>query len=141
VDKNLKAVESSLATANGKQTFAALMTAIGEYQTARDEVLALSGQGKQQEAYALNKQKVLPRVSKAVEAFTGLFDSKVAGLGRDAGDERIGPGDRRLGPDALLDRRAAQRSGPALHARLSPAERARPTGGPFALLSQDGVPR
>jgi chemoreceptor-like protein with four helix bundle sensory module len=64
VDKNLKAVESSLATANGKQTFAALMTAIGEYQTARDEVLALSGQGKQQEAYALNKQKVLPRVTR-----------------------------------------------------------------------------
>src|SRR4051812_30844533 len=78
VDKNLRAVESSLATEQGKRTFTALIAAIGAYQTARGEVLALSDQGKQREAYALNKQKVLPRVGEAVDAFTGLFDSKVA---------------------------------------------------------------
>ena len=42
------------------------------------EVLELSAAGKAHEAYALNKRSVLPRVTEAAEAFTGLFDSKVA---------------------------------------------------------------
>src|SRR4051794_40610657 len=63
VDTKLAAVKNSLATAKGKQTFGALVAAIAEYRTARAGVLALSDQGKPQEAYALNKAKVLPRVS------------------------------------------------------------------------------
>src|SRR5690349_15873949 len=77
VDKNLTAVEESLATASGKQSFAALTAAIGEYRKARGEVLAVSDTGDLRAAYALNKAKVLPRVSEAVEGFTALFDSKV----------------------------------------------------------------
>ncbi|WP_084285393.1 methyl-accepting chemotaxis protein [Solirubrobacter soli] len=84
VDQNLAKVEDSLATAKGKQAFAALGAAIVEYRKARTEVLAVSDTGDVKAAYALNKAKVLPRVSEAVDAFTALFDSKV----KLAGDEQ-----------------------------------------------------
>ena len=77
VDKNLAAVKDSLTTEKDKEMFASLTVATGKYRTARAEVLAISDTGKTDQAYALNKQQVLPRVAEAVEAFTGLFDSKV----------------------------------------------------------------
>src|SRR5262245_4404180 len=52
VDKNLTAVEDSLATAKGKQLFATLTAAIGEYRKARAEVLAVSDTGDIKAAYA-----------------------------------------------------------------------------------------
>ena len=50
VDKNLKAVEGSLATDEGKRMFAALQGHLKEYREARAEVLELSNAGKRDEA-------------------------------------------------------------------------------------------
>ena len=78
VDKNLTAVEKSLATDAGKRMFAALRGHLKDYREARAGVLVLSGAGKRDEAYALNKRTVVPAATAAAKAFADLFESKVS---------------------------------------------------------------
>ena len=104
VDKNLAEVKASLRTDHGQQLFTELAAAVNAYRDTRGEVLALSDAGKEQEAYALNKQKLLPLVRNAADAFNGLFDSKVALA---ATEQRENRGDRLFGAHAR-DRAAAR---------------------------------
>ncbi len=78
VDKNLVAVEKSLATDEGKRMFASLRTHLKDYREGRAQVLALSNAGKPAEAYAVNKRVVVPAVGEAAKMFAELFDSKVS---------------------------------------------------------------
>ncbi|HEY6887839.1 MAG TPA: methyl-accepting chemotaxis protein [Solirubrobacter sp.] len=78
VDAKLAQVAPTV-TGDGPRSaaFAALQDDIKAYREARGKVLDLSNAGKPAEAYALNKQLVLPRVSAVVEQFTALFDQTV----------------------------------------------------------------
>jgi methyl-accepting chemotaxis protein len=77
VSKNLAGVGKTLQTEEGKASFASLQENLKAYRAARDEVIALSSDGRNEAAYALNKETVIPAVGKVVDDFTTLYESKV----------------------------------------------------------------
>ena len=77
IDEKLAAFEKTIVSEEAKAAFADLGTAIATYRTERAEVLRLSNEGTQAEAYAYNKEKAVPATTAVVEAFTALYDSKV----------------------------------------------------------------
>ncbi|HWK27259.1 MAG TPA: methyl-accepting chemotaxis protein [Solirubrobacter sp.] len=77
IDANLAKVGKSLSTESGRKLYADLQRNLAAYREARAKVLELSDQGKQAEAYRVDKASVLPAVNAAAANFTDLFDSKV----------------------------------------------------------------
>jgi methyl-accepting chemotaxis protein len=63
--------------AAGKRAFAELTAARKAYGEVRDRVLALSLQGRETDAYALNKAEAVPAFAAVADGFNALFDSKV----------------------------------------------------------------
>ncbi|MGZ4178287.1 MAG: MCP four helix bundle domain-containing protein, partial [Solirubrobacteraceae bacterium] len=72
----LAAVKPTLQTAGGREAYAHLIAALSKYDTIRSQVLALSRQGKDAQAYALNKSKAVPAFAAVDGHFTEIFDSK-----------------------------------------------------------------
>jgi methyl-accepting chemotaxis protein len=78
IDEQLAAFEKSIQTDAARTAFAELKSSIEAYRTERTEVMRLSDESTQAEAYAYNKDKAVPATAAVVEAFTTLYDSKVA---------------------------------------------------------------
>ena len=78
ISEALAAVEATIQTDSGRAAFADLQAAIGAYRVERTEVLRLSNEATQAEAYAYNQAKAVPVMASVIEGFTALFDSKVA---------------------------------------------------------------
>ena len=87
IQDKLASVKATLLTEQGKADFAELETALASYDQIRDQqVLPLSRQNNQAEAYAVNKAQAVPAASAAAAGFQKLFDSKVA-IGDDLATE------------------------------------------------------
>ena len=79
IDENLDELSHTLTTAEGKAAFAALREHLGDYRGARKDVLELSSQGQDDEAYALNKAELLLRGA-AFHGDAGYYKSLYAGI-------------------------------------------------------------
>ena len=86
IDEQLAAVEPTLETAEAKTFLTDLRGALDAYRGARPPVIELSHAGRADEAYALNREQLVPWTDAVVTAFTALFDSK-ANLAERKSDE------------------------------------------------------
>jgi methyl-accepting chemotaxis protein len=78
IDDRLAKVGGTLVTTEGRQAFSALRDGVQRYRRTRAKVLRLSDQGRNIEAYALNRREVVPEFRQLAGAFDDLYESKVA---------------------------------------------------------------
>ncbi|MBE2315348.1 methyl-accepting chemotaxis protein [Solirubrobacter sp. CPCC 204708] len=79
VDSNLAKVKDSVrGNAELAREFEAVTAGIASYRANRDKVIEFSNAGRAEEAYAYNKAEAVPDAAVVAEAFTKLFEGKVA---------------------------------------------------------------
>ena len=77
MDKHLAAVRATLVTPAGRASFARLQTELAPLRRLRAQALALSRGGREREAFAVVKTRVLPQSAKVAAAANDLFAAKV----------------------------------------------------------------